>query len=182
MAYSRICKKKRSVSKKSNESKTIKKCKTGKIKHNITAVDDIRFDSKLESDYYIHLKKLKEEGIVKNFELQPKFLLQDKFIIFEGNVIEGSHPDFKSIKRKNELEVTRSIIYKADFKVEYESGLVEIVDTKGIETADFKIKKKMFKYKYPNLQLKVITHYKGEWIDYELYKNYKREEKKKSKI
>ena len=41
-----------------------------------TIVDGIKFDSEMESHYYIYLKKLKEEGIVLEFELQPKYILQ----------------------------------------------------------------------------------------------------------
>lgn len=35
-------------------------------------VDGITFDSKIEARYYQYLKQLKEQDIVKDFELQPK--------------------------------------------------------------------------------------------------------------
>lgn len=183
MAYCKIYNKKQSPKSrvKNSDSTTVKKCKTGKIKHNITVVDDIKFDSALESKYYIYLKGLKEKGIVKDIQLQPEFILQEKFIIYNNSVVLESHDNYKILKRKYKLEVTRGINYIADFKVEYSDGRVEIVDTKGIETADFKIKKKMFRYKYPHLTLKIIILYKGEWIEYDDYKKYKRTEKRNLK-
>ena len=38
-----------------------------------TIVDGIKFDSEMESHYYIYLKHLKEIGGVVDFELQPTF-------------------------------------------------------------------------------------------------------------
>lgn len=152
--------------------------KMGKIKHIKTEIDGIVFDSKMESEYYIYLKDLKAKGIVTDFKLQPEFLLQDKFIVIEGQVIEGSHPDFLKLKRKYKVPTTQAIKYKSDFEVYYSDGHIEIVDTKGIETADFKIKKKMFQYKYPYLDLHIITKTKEGWISYEEYKKNKRLKKK----
>ena len=57
--------------------------KMGKIVHKKTEIDGIVFDSKMESEYYLHLKQLQEQGIVKSFKLQPAFLLQEKFIIVD---------------------------------------------------------------------------------------------------
>lgn len=161
---------------KSDESK-----KMGKIKHIKTEVDGIVFDSKMESEYYQHLKELKARGVVVDFKLQPEFILQDKFIIVDGQVIEGSHPDFLKLKRKHKVPTTQAIKYISDFEVHYIDGYVEIVDTKGIETADFKIKKKMFEYKYPNLDLNVITKTKDGWVSYDEYQKNKRL-KKKAKV
>lgn len=148
--------------------------KMGKIKHIKTEVDGIVFDSKMESEYYKYLKELKEQGIVTDFKLQPEFLLQDKFIVVDGQVIEGSHPDFLKLKRKHKVPTTQAIKYKSDFEVHYADGHIEIVDTKGIETADFKIKKKMFAYKYPTLDFRVIIKTKDGWIPYDEYQKNKR--------
>lgn len=169
---------KRKKTTKSDESK-----KMGKIKHKKTEVDGIVFDSKMESEYYTYLKELKAEGIVIDFKLQPEFLLQDKFIVICGQVIEGSHPDFLKLKRKYKVPITRAIKYKSDFEVYYADGHVEIVDTKGIETADFLIKKKMFEYKYPNLDLHIIIKEKEVWMPYAEYqKNKKLKKKEKVKV
>lgn len=109
--------------------------------------DDITFDSELECKYYIHLKGLCEKGIVKDFELQKKFELQ---------------PGFK----KNGKSI-RPIEYITDFVVTYADGRKEIVDTKGMITPDFAIKKKLFEYKFPDMELKLVTFSKidGGWIE-----------------
>ena len=142
----------------------------GKIKHKLTEVDGIVFHSKMESEYYKKLKDDKINGRIKDFRLQPEFLLQDKFIIVDGKVIEGSDPDFNKIKRRTKAKTVQAIKYIADFEEEHLDGHIEIVDTKGQETADFKIKKKLFKHKYPHLDLKIIVKHKQlGWISYEEY-------------
>ena len=101
-----------------------------------TIVDGIKFDSEMESHYYIYLKKLKEEGIVLDFELQPKYILQEGFV-----------KDGKKIQ---------AITYKADFKVMYVNGLEEVIDVKGKLTESFRIKRKMLLYKYRDIDFKCL--------------------------
>ena len=105
---------------------TTKKDTMGKIKHIKTIVDGITFDSKMESDFYAKLKEDKINGLIKDFELQPEFLLQDKYIIVDGQVIEGSHPDFNKLKRRTKAETIRAIKYKGDFLI------TELDDTKRV--------------------------------------------------
>lgn len=109
--------------------------------------DGITFDSKAERDYYLYLLDLKQRGIVTDIQLQPSFLLQEKF-------------------RKNG-KLYREIAYKADFEVTYADGHVEIVDVKGMVTKDFAIKQKLFEYKYPALRLLLMAYSKidGGWIN-----------------
>lgn len=101
-----------------------------------TTVDDIVFDSKREADYYCKLKLLKKSGEIKEFGLQPKYELQPKF--------------------SKAGKTYRAISYIADFIIVNNDGTTEIVDIKGLETQVFKIKKKMFEYKYPDLNLKIV--------------------------
>ena len=49
--------------------------------------DNIKFDSETERDYYIKLKLLKEEGNIKDFEMQVPYLLQDEFINFRDKLV-----------------------------------------------------------------------------------------------
>ena len=102
-----------------------------------TIVDGITFDSKDESLYYQALKNMKANGLIKDFELQPKYLLQEAFV--------------KNGKRY------RPINYIADFKVINNDGSFYIVDIKGILTTEFKIKMKLFNYKYPDIELKLVS-------------------------
>ena len=110
---------------------------TNKYNNKKTVVDDIVFDSRDESLYYQMLKDMKTKGLIKDFELQPKFLLQEAFV-------------------KNNKKY-RAINYIADFKVINNDGSFYIVDVKGMLTTEFKIKLKLFNYKYPDIELKLIS-------------------------
>ena len=101
-----------------------------------TIVDGIKFDSEMESHYYLYLKHLKEIGEVVDFVLQPTYLLQEGFIL-NGKRI-------------------RAITYKADFKVIYKDGHEEVIDVKGKLTEEFKIKRKMLLYKYRDITFKCV--------------------------
>ena len=101
-----------------------------------TIVDGIKFDSEMESHYYIYLKHLKEIGEIVDFVLQPTYLLQ-----------EGFNLNGKRI---------RAITYKADFKVIYKDGHEEVIDVKGKLTEEFKIKRKMLLYRYRDINFKCV--------------------------
>ena len=159
------------------------KSSCGKIKHKITYVDDIKFHSEMESDYYIYLKELKAKGIVKDFRLQQTFVLQEKFIIVDGQVIYGNDENFEKIKRKTKAATIPAVKYICDFDVDYADGHNEIVDTKGKSTADFEIKRKLFLCKYPEKDFRVIIHDKknDEWVDYYTYRKAQNAKKKAKK-
>jgi hypothetical protein len=123
-----------------------------------TKVDEITFDSHLEALRYIELKRLKQAGIVKDFECQPAFELQPAYRKC-CNHIRGE------IRRRKDLIcplcgkkmlVTKAISYRADFRITYEDGRVDIEDVKGAETALFKLKRKMFEYRFPELTLTLV--------------------------
>ena len=107
-----------------------------KYKNKKTMVDGIKFDSEMESHYYIYLKQLKEIGEVVDFVLQPTYLLQ------EGFDLNGKR--------------IRPITYKADFKVIYKDGHEEVIDVKGKLTEEFKIKRKMLLYRYKDINFKCV--------------------------
>ena len=103
-------------------------------------VDGIKFDSKLEAKRYIQLKLLQRAGEIKDLRMQAEFVLQ---------------PSYK----KNDKTI-RAIKYVADF-VYYDvrEGKTIIEDTKGFRNDVYKLKKKIFEYKYPDLEVKEITKY-----------------------
>ena len=101
-----------------------------------TVMDGITFASHKEAKYYGYLKTLMRLGEVIGIECQPVFPLQEKFI-------------------KNGVKY-QAITYVADFRAKYSDGHEEIVEIKGFETQTWKIKQKLFEYKYPDLTLKVI--------------------------
>lgn len=96
-----------------------------------TVVDGITFDSRYEADYYKHLKLLEGNGEIRCLELQPRFLLQDKF--------------------KHDGKTIRKIEYVADFSFIDSNGKTVVVDVKGYETTEYKLKKKLFLFKFGNL-------------------------------
>lgn len=126
-------------------------------------IDGHVFDSKAESDYYSGLKVRQAAGEILSFELQPRFILQPAFI-------------------KNGKKY-QAITYSADFMVYLPNGDVEVVDIKGMVTETFAVKRKMFEYKYPHLQLILLKHVikYGGFITLDEYDKLKREEKKLKK-
>ena len=101
-----------------------------------TQVDMYVFDSSLEAKRYRQLALLERAGEISNLRLQVPFLLQDSF-------------------RKNGKTYSK-IKYIADFVYE-EKGQTIVEDTKGMKTDIFKIKQKLFEYRYPDLTLKIVT-------------------------
>ena len=83
----------------------------------------ITFDSKWESERYLYLKSLEKAGRVKDLELQPRY-----------NIMVNDQ---------------KICAYVADFKYNKENAdgiwkhIVE--DAKGVETPEFKLKKKLMK-------------------------------------
>ena len=107
-----------------------------KYRNRKIVVDNIRFESNLEATRYRLLKLLQRAKQISNFRLQVPFLLQEGF--------------------KKNGTTHRKIEYIADFVYE-ENGHPVVEDTKAMKTETFKIKQKLFEYKYPELNLKIIT-------------------------
>ena len=110
---------------------------TSKYKNKKIIIDGIEFDSKKEAKRYSELKLLERAGKIKDLELQKVFELQPSF------------------KKNN--KTYRKTTYKADFyyfDIEKDKYIVE--DVKGFKTEVYKLKKKIFEYKYQELELKEI--------------------------
>lgn len=107
--------------------------KKAKYGNNRPMVDGMYFDSQLEADKYSELKLSLHMGVIAGFCRQPEFILQEGF------------------------GLTKPICYRADFVVFNLDGTAEVIDTKGFETETFKIKHKLFKAKFPRLELKLET-------------------------
>lgn len=109
-----------------------------KYKNKKIKIDGIEFDSQLEADRYYQLKILERANEIKYLHRQVEFVLQ---------------PNYK----KNNKTI-RAIKYVADF-VYYDlrRGKTIIEDTKGFRNEVYKLKKKMFEYKYNDLEITEIT-------------------------
>lgn len=114
------------------------KRKRSKYGNKRVTVKGVVFDSIAESRYFLVLLDKKKKKEILDYELQPRFLLQESF--------------------KKNGETFREIEYVADFKVIHNDGRIEIVDVKGMETEIFKIKRKLFEYKYPELSLVLVKN------------------------
>lgn len=94
-----------------------------------TTIDGIVFDSKKEAKRYTVLRSLQEGGYIRGLELQVPFELVPK-----GN---GE----------------RAVKYIADFvyyDIEKQVSIVE--DVKGYKTDVYKLKRKLFKWRYPEYE------------------------------
>ena len=106
-----------------------------------TVIDGIKFDSKLEAERYAQLKMMERAGVIRDLELQPEYELIPSF-------------------RKNG-KTWRKTTYKADFRyILVEDDITIIEDVKGstaVITDVFRLKQKLFEYKYPELSIKIVT-------------------------
>ncbi len=118
--------------------------RTSKYNAKKVEIDGIKFDSKAEGEYYLHLKQQVSERQILGFERQKRMLLQ------EGFSVEG-------VKGK-----IRPIFYVVDFIITENDGTLTYVDVKGMETDVFKLKKKLFMKRYNTALLKVKKT-KGGW-------------------
>lgn len=91
-----------------------------------TTVDGITFDSKAEARRYIELKNEKAAGNIRWFSRQPSFLLPG------------------------------DIRYRPDFIVCDCNGRFWVEDVKGMKTAAFKLKQKLWNASYPGLELRIV--------------------------
>ena len=110
--------------------RNLAKPKTNKYKNQKVLVDNILFDSKKEANYYTKLKILRDAGKISGLRLQEKFIL---------------HPSFKLNGK-----TYRAITYVADFVYKDDKGM-HVVDVKSEATRKdkvYRLKKKMFAYKY----------------------------------
>jgi hypothetical protein len=93
--------------------------------YNITDITGIQFDSKAEAEYYLILKDRLAAKEIAGFSRQNTYVLQEK----------------------------PKIVYKPDFVLVNWDGSVNVIDVKGVQTAAFRLKVRMFKAKYPHLPL-----------------------------
>lgn len=94
-----------------------------------TEIDGIVFDSAKEARRYLDLKLLERCGEIKGLERQVRYELLPK----------------------NGRE--RAVYYIADFRYE-ENGKRVVEDVKGVRTREYILKRKMFKYRYPEIEFR----------------------------
>ncbi|KIL35140.1 phage-like protein [Cohnella kolymensis] len=113
-------------------------------------VEGEKFDSVMEGSYYQELLWMQKDGAITEIKCHPSYVLQDK----------------------------PKITYIADFLISFADGQQIIVDVKGKETSTFSVKRRLFKARFPDLQLLVITKYRGQWVPIEDVKKEKVDRKR----
>ena len=126
--------------------------KNTKYNSNWVIFNGVKFQSKDEMLFYILLLHQKKTGLIKDFTLQPKFVLIEKFTYF-------------GIKR-------REVTYTPDFRIEHIDGTIECVDVKGYGTQQGDLRRKIFEWKYPDVKLTWISRNlkhgnRDGWIEYD---------------
>lgn len=129
--------------------------------------DGIVFDSIMEMKYYRDvLRPLVESGDVVKYELQKPYELQPKF--------------------EHDSKKVNAITYVADFFIVYKDGKEVVIDIKGCPDSVALLKRKLFWYKYPNVQYDWICYscIDGGWCSYEYVKKQRalRKKLKKQKL
>lgn len=122
---------------KNNFLKGMTKTTSNKYHNKKVMINGIKFDSKKEANRYMQLKMLEKAGEIRDIELQKSFELQPTF-------------------RKNN-KTYRKIVYIADFcYFNIKDGKYIVEDIKGFKTKEYMLKKKMFEYRYEDLELKEL--------------------------
>lgn len=100
-------------------------------------IDGHIFDSQKEGNRYVELKLLEKAKLIKDLQLQVPFVILDGY--------------------KKNGKIVRAITYVADF-VYFDNFLNKTIveDTKGFRTEVYRIKKKMFEARYPDMEISEI--------------------------
>jgi hypothetical protein len=99
-------------------------------------IDGYTFDSQAEGTRYAALRLMEKAGAIEGLSVHPVYLLQAAFRDSTG----ARH---------------RAITYEADFSYT-EGGRAICEDVKGHRTEVFRLKEKLFRFRYPDIELKVI--------------------------
>lgn len=102
----------------------------------LTTDDGHTFDSKAEAKRYGELKLMVQAGAISDLVIHPVYELQTAFRDATGS----RH---------------RSIRYEGDFGYT-EAGRAVVEDVKGHRTEVFKLKEKLFRFRYPYIDFRVI--------------------------
>ena len=98
-------------------------------------LDGYIFDSQAEAHHYTELLLRERAGEIHDLRVHPSYLLQPGFKV-------GAKP-------------YQPISYVLDFSyVEVDHIVCE--DVKGFATSEFRIKEKLFRFKYPEIELRIV--------------------------
>jgi hypothetical protein len=107
-----------------------------KYRNTKVVFDGITFDSKKEYQRYQVLQLLVKMNLISDLKVHPVFVLQESF--------------------KLNKKTIRAIKYEGDFEYK-EKGQRVVEDVKAIQTPEFKLKRKMFLEKYPEIKFVLVN-------------------------
>lgn len=126
---------------------------------------DVIYDSELELKYFKEVIETGlKDGTIKEYKRQIKYELQPK-CKYQG---------------ENQLAIN----YVADFVITYVDGSIVVWDVKGQADATAKLKKKMFHYRYPEIDYRWVgkSDIDGGWLEYEIIEKARAKRKKEKKL
>lgn len=100
-----------------------------------TQIDGYTFDSKREAARYGELKLLEQAGEISDLQIHPRYQIVPGYLIGE--------------------EWVRPVFYEGDFSYT-ENGQAVCEDVKGVQTAVFKLKSKLFRKEHPEIELRIV--------------------------
>lgn len=106
-----------------------------KFGNRAVVIDGLRFDSAAEGRRYQQLRMLERAGEIQDLRVHPRYVIIDALRV-------GSRRE-------------KAIVYEADFAYT-EGGLPVVEDVKGVETAVFRLKRRLFLQRYPDVVFRVL--------------------------
>lgn len=107
-----------------------------KYHNNVVEYDGYRFDSQAEALRYQALKVLENQGEIQDLKVHPRYELLPKFKDKDG-------------------KTHRATVYEGDFEY-IEKGQKVCEDVKGMALPVFKLKAKLFVFRFPDIELRVL--------------------------
>jgi hypothetical protein len=126
---------------------------------------NILYDSELEMKYFRDVIEIGlNDGSIKKCERQVKYELQPKYKYQDKNIL--------------------AINYVADFVVTYNDDSIIVWDVKGLADATAKLKKKLFHYRYPEIDYRWVgfSGMDGGWLEYQDIEKARAKRKKEKKL
>ena len=126
-------------------------------------INGFKFDSLMEARYYVYLLHEKAKKHIIDFSMQVPYELLPKY------------------KNKFTGKTVLAVKYIADYVIKEKDGTETVIDVKGRETPEFKIKKKIFGLKYPDTKFLCLQWSEKDktWYDLEELKRVKKPKKGK---
>lgn len=116
-------------------------------------VDGITFDSKKEANRYRELKLLECAGEIGNLRLQVPFELIPAQYEETGEVYKKGKNKGKPKRGKC---IEKAVVYYADFVYQNMGSDRIVEDVKGMRTAAYIIKRKLFRWRYPEYEFREV--------------------------